>query len=127
VGKANLLTGQVSATGPRTQVDLGHMRLEVDASGLDLGTDVALSLRPEKIRFVPTGQGQIDGIVTARFFLGSQWLYHLDTPAGMLVVASPNGDMQPLQVAGQTGLAWAPGSLRVLAEQGEDHPVKVAT
>ena len=91
------------------------MTLDVDAHGLTVGADVALSLRPEKIRFVPTGHGQIDGIVTARFFLGSQWLYHLGTPAGELVVACQNGDTQPLQVDARTGLAWEPRSLRVLA------------
>ena len=126
VGKANLMTGRVSSGGPPAQVNLGHMTLEVDTAGLALGADVTLSLRPEKIRFVPIGQGQVDGVVTARFFLGSQWLYHLGTPAGELVVACQNGDAQPLQVNGHTGLAWATGSLRVVSGVDATSPIGAA-
>ena len=115
VGKANLLSGRVSRAGAQAQVDLGRLTVAVEGAGLDLGREVTLSLRPEKISFVPSGQGQLDGVVSARFFLGSQWLYHLDTPVGALVVASPNGDIVPLAEQGCTGLAWAAASLRVLA------------
>jgi putative spermidine/putrescine transport system ATP-binding protein len=116
VGKANLLSGRISGTGATARVDLGGAKVDIDGAGLSLGRDVSLSLRPEKIRFVPAGQGQLDGVVTARFFLGSQWLYHLDTPAGPLVVACPNADTAPLEERAGTGLAWAPRSLRVLPE-----------
>ena len=119
VGKANLLSGRISSTGATARVDLGGARVDIDGAGLSLGRDVSLSLRPEKIRFVPPGQGQLDGIVTARFFLGSQWLYHLDTAAGPLVVACPNADTAPLEERAGTGLAWALRSLRVLPEGGD--------
>ncbi len=125
VGKANLLAGRVCSTGTPAQVDLGSVQLEVDGAGLPLGREVSLSLRPEKIRFVPSGQGQLDGVVTARFFLGSQWLYHLGTPAGELLVACPNGDAAPLEEQARTGLAWAVPSLRVLPQPdvaADTHP-----
>lgn len=115
VGKANLLSGRVSSIGPTALVDLGGLQLEVDGAGLNVGADVELSLRPEKISFVPLGQGQIDGLVTVRFFLGSQWLYHLSTPLGELLVTCPNGDVMPLEERTRIGLAWAVNSLRVLA------------
>lgn len=115
VGKANLLSGRVRSTGPKAQIELGGLQLAVDGAGLSQGAEVVLSLRPEKISFVPLGQGQMDGVVTARFFLGSQWLYHLGTPVGELLVACPNGDAQPLEEQQRTGLAWAAPSLRVLS------------
>ncbi|OIQ72708.1 TOBE domain protein [mine drainage metagenome] len=76
---------------------------------------MVLSLRPEKISFVPSGQGQIDGVVSARFFLGSQWLYHVGTAVGELLVTCPNGDTTPLPEQTRTGLAWARRSLKVLS------------
>jgi putative spermidine/putrescine transport system ATP-binding protein len=115
VGKANLLPGRVSRTGPRALIDLGSLQVEVDGQGLPDGAEVVLSLRPEKISFVPRGQGLMDGVVRERFFLGSQWLYHLSTPMGELTVACPNGDTAPLQEQGGTGLTWSERSLRVLS------------
>ena len=117
VGKANLLSGRVSRAGARAQIDLGPLsvEVEVEGAGLEPGATVDLSLRPEKISFVPSGQGHLDGVVSERFFLGSQWLYHLSTPVGELTVACPNGDIEPLAEHGRTGLSWVAGSLRVLA------------
>jgi putative spermidine/putrescine transport system ATP-binding protein len=115
VGKANLLPGRVSRAGPQAQIDLGSLQVEVDGQGLHDGAEVVLSLRPEKISFVPRGQGLIDGVVRERFFLGSQWLYHLSTPMGELTVACPNSDVVPLQEQGGTGLTWSGRSLRVLS------------
>jgi putative spermidine/putrescine transport system ATP-binding protein len=115
VGKANLLAGRVGSAGARASIDLGALQVEVDVKGLAPGSEVMLSLRPEKISFVPAGQGQLDGVVAARFFLGSQWLYHLSTPLGTLQVACPNGDVLPPEEQSRTGLAWDAASLRVLS------------
>jgi putative spermidine/putrescine transport system ATP-binding protein len=115
VGKANLLPGRVSRAGPQAQIDLGSLQVEVVGQGLHHGAEVVLSLRPEKISFVPCGQGVVDGVVRERFFLGSQWLYHLSTPMGELTVACPNGDVAPLKEQGGTGLTWSERSLRVLS------------
>lgn len=114
VGKANLLPGRVGSAGARARIDLGALQVEVDGTGLAPGSEIMLSLRPEKISFVPAGQGQIDGVVAARFFLGSQWLYHLSTALGTLQVACPNGDVLPPEEQSRTGLAWDAASLRVL-------------
>ena len=115
VGKANLLLGRVSRAGARAQIDLGRLQVDVDGAGLATGTEVVLSLRPEKISLMPPGQGLLDGVVRERFFLGSQWLYHLSTPVGELTVACPNGDGVPLEEQGCTGLDWSERSLRVLS------------
>ncbi len=115
VGKANLLSGRVCSAGSKAQIELGALQFDVDGTALKHGADVTLSLRPEKISFVPVGQGHMDGVVAARFFLGSQWLYQLSTPLGPLQVACPNGDVLPPEEQSRTGLTWAANSLRVLS------------
>jgi len=114
VGKANLLEGRVTAGGDRATVDLGLVSVDVDAPGVAVGDAVVLSLRPEKIRFAPAGQGRLAGTVRERFFLGSQWLYQVDTPAGDLMVVCPNDGSAPAEEGAATGLDWAPQQVRVL-------------
>ncbi len=127
VGKTNLMNGRVHHRAAVSQVAVGLSMLEVETGAetsekaLNLAPDapLVLSLRPEKINCVPAGQGLVDGVVTARFFLGSQWLYQLSTPLGDLMVLSPNGDQLPLEEGTRTGLSWALRSLRILTGDGD--------
>lgn len=124
VGKTNLMSGRVHQRAAVSQVAVGLSMLDVETSekALNLAPDASLvlSLRPEKINCVPAGQGLVDGVVTARFFMGSQWLYQLSTPLGELLVLCPNGDQQPLEEGAHTGLSWALRSLRILSGDGAD-------
>jgi putative spermidine/putrescine transport system ATP-binding protein len=125
VGKANLLRGRVTLDGARARITVGPMdadsaytghrpELEVPAHGLSGGEDVVISIRPEKIAPVAEGAGLVDGAITERFFLGSQWLYGVATPLGELVVMCPNTGAAPLAEGDRTGLRWAPELMRVL-------------
>jgi putative spermidine/putrescine transport system ATP-binding protein len=75
-----------------------------------------VSIRPEKISFVPAGQGRVNGTVAERFFLGSQWLYRIATPLGDLTVLAPNTGAPPLQENAPANLAWEPALMRVMDE-----------
>ena len=123
VGKTNLMHGRVHHRAAVSQVAVGLSMLDVEtgekALNLAPNAPLVLSLRPEKINCVPAGQGLVDGVVTARFFLGSQWLYQLSTPLGDLMVLSPNGDQLPLEEGARTGLSWALRSLRILSGDGD--------
>jgi len=114
VGKANLIRGRVQSAGPQGRVDLGAMTADVDAGDAAAGDEVFLSIRPERLSFVPPGQGQIDGVVRERFFLGSQWLYHVTTAVGELIVACPNDGRPPLEEARRTGVDWLSRLVQVL-------------
>ena len=114
VGKANLLEGRVSAAGSPATVEVGSVALQVEAPGLAAGDAVVLSLRPEKIRLVPQGQGRLAGRVAERFFLGSQWLYKVATPIGDLMVVCANDGEDAAEEGASVGLDWSAPVVRLL-------------
>ena len=87
----------------------GRVHLLPDAEG------VLSSMRPEKLRFVPSGQGRMDATVRERFFLGSQWLYRVDSALGELVIVCANDGAPALQEGQRSGIDWADAALRPLA------------
>jgi putative spermidine/putrescine transport system ATP-binding protein len=111
VGKANLLEGRVNGEGA---VDVGPLRVVVDDTGFRPGAAVLLSVRPEKLQFVVAGLGRIDGEVAERFFLGSQWLYRVDTAIGALAVLCPNDGRTALETGQRTGIDWPVHCSRLL-------------
>ncbi|WP_343718485.1 ABC transporter ATP-binding protein [Inquilinus sp.] len=116
VGKANLLDGVVAQPGAVARVTVGAATLEVPGDGLPAGARVLLCLRPEKLALGAPGTGRLPGAVSRRYFLGSQWLYHLDSPAGELLVAAPNLGAEPLAEGAAAGIDWAPEMVRVLRD-----------
>ncbi|MCW2239786.1 ABC transporter ATP-binding protein [Azospirillum canadense] len=118
VGKTNMLPGTVSAVGNgRATVSLAGMAAgmpaDVPADGLSMGETVVLCIRPEKLRLAPAGQGRLQGRVTDRFFLGSQWLYHLDGPLGPLMAVATNDGEAPLDPGAPVGVDWPAAVVRV--------------
>jgi len=106
VGKANLLPGDHDASGcPQVRQSPGEGAL-------------TLSLRPEKIDLLAAGCGRLQGRIVTRFFLGSQWLYRIDTTLGELSVVRRNDGSPPLEEGSAVGLDWPADLLRVL-EPGE--------
>jgi putative spermidine/putrescine transport system ATP-binding protein len=114
VGKANLLSGRVLFSGAQTRVTLGAIEVQVDDAGFRPGAAVLLSVRPEKLQLVEAGRGRLDGSVRERFFLGSQWLYSLQTPLGELLVLSPNDGRPALDEGQAAGLDWPDHCMRLL-------------
>ena len=106
VGKANLLPGEYDALGqPQALAQAGDGEL-------------MLSLRPEKIDICNAGEGRVQGRIVTRYFLGSQWLYRLDTALGEITVVRRNDGSAPLANGITVGLDWPHELLRVL-----DHEV----
>ncbi|MEV4606927.1 ABC transporter ATP-binding protein [Neorhizobium sp. LMR1-1-1.1] len=105
------------------------LKLGIHASGVILpatdcpateGEPAILSLRPERITIVPAGQGHLHGVVSARFFFGSHWLFNVDTAVGQIIVSWPNTDGSLPASQGQpVGLSWSPESARVSARTQE--------
>jgi putative spermidine/putrescine transport system ATP-binding protein len=103
VGKANLLRGDRDASGA---AQVRH------ASG---DGELVLSLRPEKIDLVPAGSGRLQGTIVTRYFLGSQWLYRIETAIGDITVVRRNDGDAPMNEGFAVGLDWPSELLRVLA------------
>lgn len=73
-------------------------------------------VRPEKLVLKPAGQGRTDATIVDRFFLGSQWLYHLDSPLGPMEAVQVN-DGSPAHAPGTAvALDWDEAILRTLPE-----------
>jgi len=114
VGKANLLQGELVRQGAELSINVNGVSFLCGETPLQAGSQAFLSLRPEKIQLTQLNEGLINGRIAARFFLGSQWLYRIETKLGTLQVVSSNSDTAPLQENQETGLTWSPQSLRLL-------------
>lgn len=102
VGKANMLPGDLDGQG------CAQVR-QVPGDGT-----LVLSLRPEKIDLVAAGSGRLQGKVITRYFLGSQWLYRIETAIGELTVVRRNDGAAPMEEGTAVGMDWQAGLLRVL-------------
>jgi putative spermidine/putrescine transport system ATP-binding protein len=97
LGKSNMLPGRV-ADGKLLIGDEGW----ASPRGLDNGS-VMVTVRPEKVVFAAKG---LKGTVRNRLFLGSQWLFQVETQAGLVLVIRQNsGEAVPAEDAG-VALAW---------------------
>jgi putative spermidine/putrescine transport system ATP-binding protein len=115
VGKTNLLAGTWRPNGTSGAVDIKGVLLEAPAAEIAVGAPATLSIRPEKIILKETGTGRLDGQVASRFFLGSQWLFTIETPVGLMTVSAPNQGGEPPTEGMPVGLDWATANLRTLA------------
>jgi putative spermidine/putrescine transport system ATP-binding protein len=104
LGKSNRLSGRIEA---------GSVRIADAAwpapAGFAAG-EVAVTVRPENIGFAADG---LRGAVRTRLFLGSQWLFQIDTPAGLvLVIRQSTGTAVPAE-GEAVSLAWRPEDMRI--------------
>jgi putative spermidine/putrescine transport system ATP-binding protein len=121
VGKTNFLAATVTRAGVQAEVRSGDLRFDVDGQGLRQGDAVRVCLRPEKLLPVAPGLGKLSGTVATRYFLGSQWMYEIDTPLGALTVLTPNDGRAPHVDGDRIGVDWAAGVVRVLPTAAPEH------
>jgi putative spermidine/putrescine transport system ATP-binding protein len=115
VGKTNLLPGTWRRDGASGAVEIAGVLLEASAPEIAPGAPVTLSIRPEKILLREAGTGRLEGRVASRFFLGSQWLFTVETPLGTVTVSTPNQGGEPPAEGSSVSLDWSPANLRVIA------------
>ena len=106
VGKMN----RIEAVWRGGRAEAGGVALPSEAASLPEGAAAVLTLRPEKILLRPAGQGLLDGRVASRFFLGSYWLFNVETPVGPILVSAPNQGGEPAGEGENVGLHWMPDS-----------------
>ena len=126
IGRVNLLTGRVAATGVAgTEVEVAGRRLQLPAPAVPIptGDPVTLVVRPEAIELEPPGAGWADGIegvVASRTFLGEKVDYQVRLGPDVLQVTRynpvPGGLLEPGQ---PVRLRLPADSVRVLPRAGE--------
>jgi len=118
VGKMNLLEGLWRHDGTHGAAIIQGHPLACDTADLPDQTPITVALRPEKIHLLPPGQGRIEGRVTTRFFLGSHWLFSVETAYGALLVSVPNHGTEPVGEGAGVALDWSPAQVLVNRRQG---------
>lgn len=115
VGKSNFMQATAVANGAGATVSIGNTDIVFETGSKPASKDVSVFIRPEKLRLTTPSDGQLQGTVTTRYFMGSQWLVSATTPAGVLAVAVPNLGAPPPLEGENVGLSWQHGDCRVLA------------
>jgi putative spermidine/putrescine transport system ATP-binding protein len=108
LGKTNLLAGSIAAD----RLSIGE-RSWPAPRGSDAGA-VTVTLRPEKIGFAEEG---LAGIIRNRLFLGSQWLFQVETGAGLVLVIRQNGGEAMPPEGTKVTLAWRPEDMRIAGDE----------
>jgi putative spermidine/putrescine transport system ATP-binding protein len=104
LGKTNVLAGTIAGG----VLFIGEKSWPAPG-GVDPGA-VTVTLRPEKIGFAGNG---LPGTVRTRLFLGSQWLFQIDSSAGLVLVVRQNeGGAMPRE-GDAVALAWRAEDMRI--------------
>jgi putative spermidine/putrescine transport system ATP-binding protein len=118
LGKSNALPGRVEPGGVR----LANGLLVPAATGTHAGGahagEVVCTVRPERVRMLAPGTGLVAGRVRARIFLGSHWLFQIETALGDMLVYCQNSGADVPDEGQAIDLAWTAEDMTVLA--GED-------
>ncbi|MBP0583297.1 ABC transporter ATP-binding protein [Labrys sp. LIt4] len=112
VGKMNRLDAIWRADGDLGVALAGGTELPAQAGSARDGAAITLTIRPERILLGKPGEGVVDGRIASRFFLGSYWLFNVDTPAGPLTVSVPNDGQEPAGPHDTVSLRWDAASAR---------------
>jgi len=119
LGVSNLLRGIVTAPD-RVRIEAGD-ELSVPLGGRT--GEVAIGVRPEKLRFGPPleGQNSLSGTVKETAYVGVATQYIVSTGAGDLVVYAQNTDgTRPLDPGAVALLSWSPESTFVVDPHSPD-------
>ncbi|MFC7517544.1 ABC transporter ATP-binding protein [Herbaspirillum sp. GCM10030257] len=119
LGKINAVNGQVINTrSDCCEIRIADMTVLVPHEGRDIGSQVNVYVRPEKIRIATQGEAsKINGKVTTRVFLGSHWMLEVESVLGSLRISLPNTGVAPPQEGETVGVAWSDKDLRVLTAE----------
>ncbi|WP_420413694.1 ABC transporter ATP-binding protein [Roseibium sp.] len=112
VGKTNLITG--IACGEDTITVDGQV-LSAPGHGHPKGDGVTLSIRPEKFVLSADGDGHA-ATIRAAIFMGSSWLYRVDSPMGELFVAQTNTGAPGFTRGQSARLSWPADAMTLFAE-----------
>lgn len=114
VGKSNFMSAQMQADATLTIENTAIRFTPLHSGDAKHGDKVSIFIRPEKLQLAEAGSGHIDGQVTTRYFMGSQWFVTVTTPTGPMSVTLPNVGTPPPSEGETVGLKWQHNDCRIL-------------
>ncbi|MGX1741575.1 ABC transporter ATP-binding protein [Bosea sp. NPDC055353] len=118
LGHTNVLSGRIeSRIADEATVRVGPTSFRTRVAKDQAGPEIAVFVRPERLRLGSPDQATLRGCVSTRLFLGGSWIYEIETELGMLRITQQNtGTVQPEE--GETiGVSWNAEDLRVIATE----------
>jgi putative spermidine/putrescine transport system ATP-binding protein len=111
VGESTLLPGRLTERDGQTAtiaLASGAVVAAQAPRGVTSGADVRLLLRPEKIRLLPPGEGQLDGRVTDTIYLGDSTRYQVDLGQGLSLFARGHNraDLPDFRPGDRVSVGW---------------------
>ncbi len=115
LGKSNMFSGVIKdVIDGQATVEVDGVMFQTRLENWDVGTEVLVSLRPEKIQLVSEADGLVSGIIETRIFLGNHWVLQVATRIGTMTVVCQNTGQRENLEGDRLGLAWRPDEVRVL-------------
>ncbi|CAH1663589.1 Spermidine/putrescine import ATP-binding protein PotA [Hyphomicrobiales bacterium] len=121
LGHTNVLSGRIeSRIADEATVRVGPTSFRTRVAKDRVTPEIAVFVRPERLRLGSPDQATLQGRVSTRLFLGGSWIYEIETELGMLRITQQNtGTVQPEE--GETiGVSWNAEDLRVIATERSD-------
>jgi spermidine/putrescine transport system ATP-binding protein len=117
IGEANLLRGTATDA---TRVRIGNVEVQAPATDVEPGSDVVVSVRPERIVLGPQARGLanvFDGRIARRIFLGNLVRFLVELAPGVIVTVQALVDAADLAEGDEVVVGWERDSSIVLTEQ----------
>lgn len=113
VGKTNFMKATVRGGTLQLGANIHVQAQEVHAHE---GSEVTLSIRPEKLKFATASDTQILRVqIKERFFLGNLWLYRVDSELGELEVSCINDGTAPKHESAADHLTWDDAHFKLMS------------
>ncbi len=117
IGMSNFLEGRAAPGGVAVE---GLGPLPATGEGIAPGTPVSLTIRPERVRLVAGGDGQVAGEITGIAYLGQDLLVQIGLPARADPLVARLASGHPLADGLREGMAvscdWSAADARMLTE-----------
>jgi putative spermidine/putrescine transport system ATP-binding protein len=118
LGQSNVIQGKITEMHEHCAVvTAGPCIMRIPHAGKAMSGDVAVYIRPERLRLATIGQGNLHGKVKTRLFLGNLWHFEIESVLGKLKMTLPNlGDDLPNE-GDNIGLSWRDDDLRAIPSE----------
>lgn len=115
LGHTNVLKGRIeSRTADEATIRIGPTLFRAKIASDQVASEIAVFIRPERLRLGPVENATLQGRVSTRLFLGGSWIFEVETELGVLRITQQNsGSVQPAE-GEPVGISWSAEDLRVI-------------